>query len=385
MNTCIPVYIEQFFKELTSSGRLRSDWLRQALFHVPRHHFIEQYYDSEEANGIVKINHEDLTHEQFAKIYSDTGLIIQRDPHSAASKPSLIFSMLDDLNLAQGLKVLEVGTGSGWNAGLIAFGVGDDSLVYSVDIQADLVEKAREHLKSVGYEHVNLRGGDGGHGWHGEIFDRIIITVGSPDIPPAWIESLTDSGILVMPLKTPGIGDPILRLHRQGNRLVGGFTQWAAFMNLQGDFNSPDKGWLDPGSDSVIDQLLQEYPEKALLPDVFTLDCAFWLYLKGKPMHLLSEYQGVPGMYPVLLDRELPALYVLYLGPVPRPENFMELYGSRQLVEEFVKEIEEWVNLGKPKMTDYHVELAVPGELADASYMWIDQRPNTAFRFSLQK
>ena len=126
---------------------------------------------------------------------------------------------------------MEVGTGSGWNAGLIAFSVGDDSRVYSIDLQADLVEKARKHLNSAGFNGVNLRAGDGGLGWDGDTFDRIIVTVGSPDIPPAWIESLADGGILVMPLKTRGAGDPILQLQKQGNKIdrnihaLGGFHE----------------------------------------------------------------------------------------------------------------------------------------------------------------
>ena len=148
------------------------DWLKQALFNVPRHSFIEQYHDKEEPGGIVQVKSSQPTSKQLAKIYSDTGLMIREIPHSAASQPSLIFAMLADLELTRGLKVLEVGTGSGWNAGLTAFGVEDDRLVYSVDLQADLVEKARIHLCAVGFNHVNLRVGDGGFGWTGEIFDR---------------------------------------------------------------------------------------------------------------------------------------------------------------------------------------------------------------------
>ena len=83
-------------------------------------------------------------------------------------------------------------------------------------------------------------------------------------------------------------------------------------------------------------------------------------------------------MYPVLLDNELPALYV------PNPEKRMEVYGNQQLVERFIKGIEEWINLGKPRIIDYHVELVDPTELADAaSHRYIDKRANVTLRFSL--
>ncbi len=380
MDATIQSYIESLHKDLTKTDYVRSnpDWLKQALFNVPRHFFIEQYHDNEEPGGIVQVESPKPTSKQLAKIYSDTGLMIREIPHSAASQPSLVFAMLADLELTRGLKVLEVGTGSGWNAGLIAFGVEDDRLVYSIDLQPDLVEKARIHLGAVGFNHVNLRVGDGGFGWTGEIFDRIIVTVGSPDIPPAWVQSLADGGILVMPLKTPGVGDPILRLHRQGDRLTGKFTLWAGFMSLQGDFRSPSEDRLEPPWDSVIEDLLREKPTTVTIPEVLGTDCAFWLRLKRESMQTLGEYKGQRGIYPVLLDRELPALYV------PKPEKRMEVYGNQQLVGRFINRIEEWINLGKPRVIDYHVELVDPAELDNmASHRYIDTRPNATLRFSL--
>ena len=262
MDATIQSYIERLHKDLTKIDYIRSnpDWLKRVLLNVPRHSFIEQYHDKEEQGGIVQVESPKPTSKQLAKIYSDTGLMIREMPHSAASQPSLVFAMLADLELVRGLKVLEVGTGSGWNAGLIAFGVEDDRLVYSIDLQPDLIEKARIHLGAVGFNHVNLRAGDGGLGWSGEIFDRIIVTVGSPDIPPAWVRSLADGGFLVIPLKTRGVGDPILRLHRQGDRLTGKFTLWAGFRSLQGNFRSPSEDILEPPWDPVIKELLQEKP-----------------------------------------------------------------------------------------------------------------------------
>ena len=386
MDATIQSCIKRLHKDLAKMDYVQSDpdWLKQALFNVPRHLFIEQYYDNEEPSGIVQVESPKPTSKQLAKIYSDTGLMIREKPHSAASQPSLVFAMLAELKLTQRLKVLEVGTGSGWNAGLIAFGVEDDRLVYSIDLQADLVEKARIHLSSVGFNHVNLRVGDGGLGWTGEIFDRVIVTVGSPDIPPAWVQSLADGGILVMPLKTPGVGDPILRLRRQGNRLTGKFTLWAGFMSLQGSFRSPSEERLEPPWDSVVEKLLREKPTTVSLPEVFGADCAFWLRLRGKSIQTLGEYKGQRGMYPVLLDRELPALYVPLSGYGPKPEERMDVYGNQQLVGRFIEGIEEWINLGKPRIIDYYVELVDPTELDDAaSHRYIDKRPNATLRFSL--
>ena len=386
MDPTIHTHIENLFKEITKKSDFQPnvDWVKQALFNVPRHHFIEQYYDDSAPNGIVQVGSPNPTPEQLEQIYSDRGMMIREEPHSAASQPSLIFGMLKDLQLTHGHKVLEVGTGSGWNAGLIAFSVGDDSLVYSVDLQADLVEKARQHLNFVGFNRVNLRAGDGGLGWDGETFDRVIVTVGSPDIPPAWIQSLTDDGILVMPLKTNGAGDPILRFHKQGGKLTGKFTQWAGFMNLQGNFKSSAEDVLEPSSDPVVEALLQEESTSVPFPTAFGTDCAFWLRLNGVPMQMLGEYKGQRGMHVVLLDKELPALYVPQSVYRTKTGKRMDVYGNPQLVDRFIEGIEEWVSVGSPKLTDYHIELINPAESDDtAPYHYIDQRPNATLRFSL--
>ena len=386
MDATIRSHIENMFNILAKMDYLQpnADWLRQALFNVPRHLFIEQYYDGEEPDGIVHVESPIPTVKQLKAIYSDRGLMIREDPHSAASQPALIFGMLDDLKLTHGLKVLEVGTGSGWNAGLIAFGIGDDSRVYSIDLQADLVEKARKHLNSAGFNGVNLKAGDGGLGWDGETFDRIIVTVGSPDIPPAWIESLADGGILVMPLKTRGAGDPILQLQKQGNKLTGTFTRWAGFMNLQGNFRSSAENALEPPSDPVVEALLQEEPTFAPLRVYLGSDCAFYLRLNGEPMQTLWEYKGQRGMHAVLLDRELPALYVPLSISEPKPENRVDVYGNPQRVDRFITGIEQWINLGSPKITDYHIELIDPAASDDvAPHSYIDKRPNATLRFSL--
>ena len=386
MDTTIQTHIENFFKELTKSPHRQPDidWLKQALFNVPRHHFIEQYYDDSEPDGIVHVGSPIPTPEQLEQIYSNRGMMIREEPHSAASQPSLIFDMLKDLQLTHGHKVLEIGTGSGWNAGLIAFTVGDDSSVYSIDLQGDLVEKARQHLNSVGFYRVNLRTGDGGLGWNSETFDRIIVTVGSPDIPPAWIQSLTDDGILVMPLKTKAVGDPILRLQKQGGKLTGSITRWAAFMDLQGNFKSSTEDVLEPSSDPMVQALLQEESTSVPFPTVFGTDCAFWLRLNGVPMQMLGEYKGQRGMHVVLLDKELPALYAPQSVYSTKTGKRMDVYGNPQLVDRFIEGIEEWVSLGSPKLTDYHIELINPAESDDtAPYSYIDQRPNATLKFSL--
>jgi len=141
---------------------------------------------------------------------------------------------------------------------------------------------------------------------------------------------------------------------------------------------------LEPSSDAIVETLLQEEPTFAPLPAYVGSDCAFYLRLNGEPMETLWEYQGQRGMYSVLLDRELPGLCVPRSIREPKPENRVDAYGNPKLIDRFITGIEEWINLGSPKITDYHIELINPAMSDDAaSHSYIDRRPNATLRFSL--
>jgi len=136
-------YQQRLLKELAAKGCFSTPWLAEAVKQVPRQLFIGQYYATADAEP-SGVNQLDPSEDQLRIIYSDTGLMIRQAPnHSAASQPSLVLSMLAALDVHPGQKILEVGTGTGWNAGLLSVGTGDDRLVYSIDMQPDLVDAAR--------------------------------------------------------------------------------------------------------------------------------------------------------------------------------------------------------------------------------------------------
>lgn len=374
----IPNYIQTFVQDLEKRGCLRTEWLKQALFKVPRHLFIDQYYEMRGAKRVIVVDPDHPTDEQLRTIYSDRGLMIREPPnHSAASQPSLVLDMLEDLEVEPGKKVLELGTGSGWNAGLLAFGLGDDRLVYSMDIQPDLVEAARIHLRATGFGRVNLRVGDGGYGWPEEApFDRIIVTVGSPDIPLPWREQLADGGVLLVPLKTGGIGDPMLRLRKHKGRLEGEFTRRAGFMTLQGAFWAGSEDPLEPPWDPLIEKLLSEEPKEVSLSEPMSIHCWFFLHIKGRRFQALLDYERKLGWHPALFDSESEAIFVT------GPEPLIWVYGDRQAAEQLALGQREWIVLGRPKIADYKVELVDPG-LIGSEDRWIDKRPYATLKFSL--
>jgi protein-L-isoaspartate(D-aspartate) O-methyltransferase len=113
------------------------------------------------------------------------------------SQPYIVAFMTELLELDGDEKVLELGTGSGYQAAVLSQVAGE---VYTLEIVHRLAERAKNTLEELGYKNVHVRRADGFHGWPQEApFDTIIVTFAVPEIPPALIEQLKEGGILVAP------------------------------------------------------------------------------------------------------------------------------------------------------------------------------------------
>jgi protein-L-isoaspartate(D-aspartate) O-methyltransferase len=114
--------------------------------------------------------------------------------------------MLEQLGVAAGQRVLEIGTGTGYNAALMSRLVGPDGSVVTVDIDPDLADRARAKLVAAGYPDVVVICGDGGFGAR-ELapYDRIIVTAGASDLAPEWLAQLGPGGRIALPLGLRGI------------------------------------------------------------------------------------------------------------------------------------------------------------------------------------
>lgn len=172
---------------LRARGVLRTRLVDDAMASVPRHLFVDA--------ADVDIDH----------AYADVAIVVKIDAEgtaiSSASQPTIVAAMLELSRLERGHRVLEIGTGTGYNAALLDHIVGPDGSVVSVELDADLAAAARDRLRRQGCDRVRVVTGDGAAGHlPGAPYDRVIVTTGAPDIAPAWIDQLRVGGRLVSPV-----------------------------------------------------------------------------------------------------------------------------------------------------------------------------------------
>jgi protein-L-isoaspartate(D-aspartate) O-methyltransferase len=119
------------------------------------------------------------------------------------SQPYIVAMMTELLDLKAGDKVLEIGTGSGYQAAVLA--EIPDVKVYTIEIIPELAESARERLESLGYTDVHCKQADGYHGWSEQApFDAIIVTAAPDHVPQPLVDQLAEDGRMVIPVGPPG-------------------------------------------------------------------------------------------------------------------------------------------------------------------------------------
>lgn len=171
------------------------------------------------------------------RAYDDMALSIGEG--QTISQPYMVAVMTELLGLKGDEKVLEIGTGSGYQAAIIAELAKE---VFTVERIAFLAEQAKERFVSLGYVNIHVRVSDGTVGWPEEgPFDRVIITAGGPEIPKPLLEQLSDHGILVAP-----VGDRfsqrLIRLKKTKDKVIEDYHTPCVFVPLIGEY-----GWKKDG------------------------------------------------------------------------------------------------------------------------------------------
>lgn len=183
-------------KQLKGPGRnIKDERVLEAMKKVPRHEFVTEDY------------------RDYA--YDDRPLPIGHD--QTISQPFIVAYMTEQLQPEADEKVLEIGTGSGYQAAVLAELVDE---VYSIEIVEPLAKSAKETLQKLGYQNVHTKAGDGYQGWPSEApFDAIIVTCAPDDIPSALVDQLKEGGRMMIPVGPVGSVQKLYLLEKRNGEI----------------------------------------------------------------------------------------------------------------------------------------------------------------------
>lgn len=172
---------------------------------------------------------------RVADAYADRALPIADD--QTISQPYIVAYMTAQLEPAPHCRVLEIGTGSGYQTAILSLLC---EKVYTVERLASLAVEAKERLMEMGYENIAYHVGDGSAGWPEHApYDRIMVTAGTPDVPAPLVDQLVDGGILVAPVGGER-EQTIVRVTRTGDRTKEKYMLACRFVKLIGGHAWPE-------------------------------------------------------------------------------------------------------------------------------------------------
>jgi len=211
--------------------------LREAFRAVPRHLFVGRYRLPDEA-AWRDIGEGELT-EHLARLYHDEVVVLVDDgPElvSTLSQPSFILELVERLELRPGHRVVEIGSGSGWLAAIIAHLVAPGGSVAGVEILPQLVRESRRRLRALGVESVEIHQGDAGLWKSPGAFDRLIATTGFAEVPRGFLELVREGGLALIPVSIAGDGRTSIRLFRkEGDALRSLWAEEGFFVDAAGE------------------------------------------------------------------------------------------------------------------------------------------------------
>ncbi len=188
------IALNDLINYLKNSRFLNDKRVEDAFRNIPRHEFVPS---------------SELDH-----AYYNEPIRIKKN--QTISQPAVVSRMTEWLDVKEGQKILEIGTGSGWQTAILSYLVGTGT-VYSVEIKPELVKFARENLEKLGIVNVDIILSDGSIGFsQASPYDRIIITAACNEIPFPLLDQLADDGLLIAPVGDSSQSLVLLQKTRKG-------------------------------------------------------------------------------------------------------------------------------------------------------------------------
>lgn len=364
------------------ASRLINGWAA-AFAATPRNLFLPNriYEDHDGPEGaLVAIDRDQRAELWTAMIDSDRYVTFQADDGvngdyghlatSSASQPSVVLEMLTHLDVRSGHSVLELGTGAGYNAALLA-AYGCD--VTTVEIDKGLAESADrrliQHCARLGLPRVKVVAGDGGRAEIPGHYNRVIATYAVNQIPYRWVQVVQDGGVIVLPFGTAWADGALLRLERHGDAAAGRIAGGANFMWSRDQRRAiPPRArfcdYLPPGEVEAREGFTS-FPVAQTAVDGSDLEFAVGLLVpQAEHFHADDEWLLMIDAY----NEERSAAWVDY-QPEPGAEGqLVTQRGPRNIADEVRAAYEKWIAAGNPSRERFGLTVTPNGQHA-----WLDR------------
>jgi methyltransferase of ATP-grasp peptide maturase system len=351
--------------EIAADGTMRTAAWRDAVESIPRHVFVPAFYVQQPDGTWAKTTSDD--DDWLDAVYRNqpliTDLATTADGHrvtvSSSTKPGLMVRMLEALDVHHDHRVLEIGTGTGYNAALLAHRLGSGQ-VYSIDIGATLVDTARGRLAELGLT-PTLATAHGANGWPAHApFDRIVATCSLPEVPWAWAEQVSEGGVVLVDLKPSIHAGNLVMLTRQTDRIEGRFLpNWAGFMAIRDEDKAPesilDDVDLETGTSSST--RLEPLPWSSLVP--------WFLAQAAMPGEVAFGYRGAAAVF-TTRDGSWAAVDA---QPDDSGARRVRQGGPVRIWDAFEAARETWAELGRPNWDRLGLTVTPDGR----HRVWLDE------------
>lgn len=358
---------------LLAEGSLPEAW-RGAFTAVSRPVFVPEVIWRQNSEGWVSTSRADDPDRWAEPVYSDEPVVTQVDdgttppgligqrPTSSNSAPSIVAMMLDLLAVADGHRVLEIGTGSGWNAGLLAYRLGDENVI-SIEVDPVVADQARTALKRADRSPMVITG-DGTDGYRpGAPYDRVLVTAAVRMVPYSWVEQTRPGGRIVTPWGTAYHNGILLSLavNRDGTA-----TGWfgggdVAFMALRSQ-RDPDTEVTESGPVTESTMFADMGPMMSEFDGTFAIGLRVPNCSKVIDTDPDDEYHH----HVRLEDPRTRSLATLDIDLRDAPYRVRQ-YGPRRLWDEVEAAHAWWVERGRPERTRFGLTVT-PAE----QWVWLD-------------
>jgi protein-L-isoaspartate(D-aspartate) O-methyltransferase len=347
----IETRLSEYAASLRSIGAIRSDAVEHAFASIQRHRCVPQFrygattitvsQDQEPGSEIL-----DLIYSSGQSLLTSTGQ--DGGPPSSSSAPALMARMLEALGLQPGMRVLEIGAGTGYNAALI--GAITAAPVVTVDAEASTARGAAESVRRLGLApQVTVVHGDGYLGEPASApYDRVIVTCGVAGLSPHWLGQLAPGGLVLAPVAHGGV-HPVLTVACRDGTVSAKAGLWADFMPAAGPLRPPELTGHDP-ADYIPAAPVTRIPGASPARTTAAYH-DLWFYLATRDPRITRAYMADDTIDPA---RGACALHVPPRGTAwVQADGSIAVAGEPAVAEELHSLIDEWAASGPATLTQF--------------------------------